>query len=166
MKYKKPLSETSAKVPSKADVQKQTTEELIHILQTSTDGLSDHEAKDRLLKYGSNVLKNESKRSVVDLIVSQFKSSLIYLLILASLLSFLLKDMSDGIIILAILVVNTGLGFYQEYRSENAVAKLQKLVSKEALVKRDGREILIGKPAASSGRYCHIKGRRHCSGRY
>jgi Mg2+-importing ATPase len=58
-------------------------------------------------------------------------------------LSFLLKDYSDGFIILAILVINTGLGFYQEFRSENAVAKLQKLVSKETLVKRDGKESLV-----------------------
>jgi Mg2+-importing ATPase len=128
----------------KADIQKQTTEELMRSLQTSAEGLSDREAKTRLTTYGLNVLKNESKTTVLKLILGQFKSSLIYLLILASLLSFLLKDWSDGFIILAILVINTGLGFYQQYRSENAVAKLQKLVSKEALVKRDGKETLVG----------------------
>jgi Mg2+-importing ATPase len=122
---------------------KQTTEQLMETLHATADGLSDHEAKIRLTKYGLNVLRNESKRSISDLILSQFKSSLIYLLILASLLSFVLRDMGDGFIILGILLVNTGLGFFQEFRSENAVAKLQKLVSKETLAKRDGKETLV-----------------------
>ncbi len=130
-------------MPSKTDIQKQTTEELEHNLQTSIDGLSEHEAKNRLNTYGLNLLKNEAKRSVFKLLLKQFKSSLIYLLILASLLSFLLKDFNDGFIILAILIINTSLGFYQEFKSDNAVAKLQKLVSKETLVKRDGKETLV-----------------------
>ena len=92
---------------------------------------------------GPNVFKNTSKHSVLKLLIKQFKSSLIYLLILATVLAFVLKDWNDGFIILTILIVNTGLGFYQEYKSENAVEKLQKLVSKEILVKREGKETLI-----------------------
>ncbi|HEY5268127.1 MAG TPA: cation-transporting P-type ATPase [Candidatus Saccharimonadales bacterium] len=128
---------------NKDTVGKQTTEELIHLLKTSVDGLSDDESKIRLSTYGPNILKNESKTTIIKLIFSQFRSALIYLLILASLLSFLLKDYGDGFVILSILIINTGLGFYQQFRSENAVAKLQKLVSKEALVKRGGKETLI-----------------------
>jgi P-type Mg2+ transporter len=130
-------------MPTKKDIENLTAEELINNLQSSADGLTDSEAKSRLVKYGPNILKNEAKITVIRLIAGQFKSALIYMLILASALAFLLKDYSDGFIILAILIINTGLGFYQEYRSQNAVAKLQKLVSKEALVKRDGNEILI-----------------------
>jgi Mg2+-importing ATPase len=128
---------------TKSDIQKLTTDELFNNLKTSKDGLSAGEAKLRLDKYGSNILKNESKATILKLLLGQFKSALIYLLVLASLLSFILGDLSDAFIILAILIINTSLGFYQQYRSENAVAKLQKLVSKEALVKRDGKETLI-----------------------
>jgi Mg2+-importing ATPase len=126
----------------KDKIQKLTSEELINNLKSSLDGLSDSEAKNRLITYGSNVLKNESKMTVPRLIINQFKSSLIYMLIIATVLAFILKDFSDGFIILIILLINTGLGFYQQYRSQNAVAKLQKLVSKETLVKRSGKEAL------------------------
>lgn len=144
MQHNQYPTKTAKTAMTKAGVEKQTTAELFNVLGSSVEGLTDHEAQNRLGIYGSNVLKDESKKSLFRLVLNQFKSSLIYLLILASLLSFILNDLSDGFIILAILIINTGLGFYQEYRSENAVAKLQKLVSKEALVKRDGREILIG----------------------
>lgn len=127
----------------KTDIENQTIEELLHNLQASADGLSDIEANHRLETYGPNILKNEAKITVLKLIIGQFKNALIYMLVLATILSFLLRDFSDGFIILSILVINTGLGFYQEYRSQNAVAKLQKLVSKEALVKRNGTETLI-----------------------
>ena len=124
-------------------VSKQTTEELIQSLKSSTNGLSDQEAKTRLNSHGLNILKNESRSTIAKLILGQFKSALIFLLVVASLLSFVLGDYGDGVVILAILIINTGLGFYQQYRSENAVVKLQKLVSKEALVRRDGEEVLI-----------------------
>lgn len=128
---------------TKTELQKSTAEELVHYLKSSDGGLSGHDAKTRLTTYGPNTLKSESKSTIIKLILGQFKSALIFLLVIASLLSFLLKDFSDGFIILAILVINTGLGFYQQFRSENAVAKLQKLVSKEALVMRDAKETLV-----------------------
>ncbi len=127
----------------KTDIENLTTEELLHNLQASPDGLSDAEASRRLETYGPNILRNEAKITVLKLLIGQFKNALIYMLVLATILAFLLRDFSDGFIILTILVINTGLGFYQEYRSQNAVAKLQKLVSKEALVKRNGSETLI-----------------------
>jgi Mg2+-importing ATPase len=128
---------------NKEDAKKYTTEEFIRNLKTSTDGLTDYEAKNRLKTEGPNVLKNESKSTILSLILRQFKSALIYLLILASLLSFVLRDFSDGFVILTILLINTGLGFYQQFRSENAITKLQKLVTKQVLVRRDGKETLI-----------------------
>src|ERR1035438_9808901 len=108
-------------MPTKTDIENLTTEELLHNLQASADGLSDHEAESRLETYGPNILKNEAKITVLKLIIGQFKSALIYMLVLASALAFLLRDISDGLIILTILLINTGLGFYQEYRSQNDV---------------------------------------------
>jgi Mg2+-importing ATPase len=118
-------------------------EELMDKLKTSEEGLSAAVVSEKLRLNGPNVLRNDSKQTTFKLLLKQFRSSLIYLLILAAILSFLLKDYGDGAIILVILVINTGLGFYQEVKSGNAIEKLQKLVSKQVLVKRDGKETLV-----------------------
>ncbi len=117
--------------------------ELADSLKTSTSGLSSSEAENRLGQYGFNILKNETKRSTFKLLVKQFRSSLVYLLVVASVLSFILNDLNDAIVIAVILIINTGLGFYQEYKSEKAVEKLQKLVGKEVLAIRDGKQVLV-----------------------
>lgn len=127
----------------KQTLQKLNKEQIIAKLDASLEGLTSVEAKARLGKYGPNILKNKAKRSGIKLFLKQFKSSLIYLLILADVLSFLLHDANDAGVITAILLINTGLGFYQEFKSEKAIEKLQQLVSKEILVKRDGKETLI-----------------------
>lgn len=121
---------------------KWTQAEAFTAVASSFDGLSESEARSRLVTYGPNTIKNTSKQTLWQLIVKQFKSSLIYLLIAACTISFLLRDFSDSFIILIILLLNTGLGLYQEYKSELAVEKLQKLVSKEVLVKREAKEAL------------------------
>jgi len=113
------------------------------IPETGPDGLSASTAMDRLNKYGYNVFSSGPKHSAYKLLARQFKSSLVYLLVAAGILSFALQDISDGIVITAILLINTSLGFYQEFRTEKAVEKLQNLVSKEVLVKRDGKEALV-----------------------
>jgi Mg2+-importing ATPase len=112
-------------------------------LKTSTAGLSTNEAQKRLVKNGQNILKNETKNSFLKTLTNQFKSILVYLLVIADVLSFLLKDIHGGIVIFIILLINTTLGFIQETKSQKAIEKLQKLVSREILVKRDGRETLI-----------------------
>ncbi len=118
-------------------------EELITQLKTSADGLSDNEAQLRLAHYGPNVLNSGSSHNSLKLIVRQFRSSLIYMLLVACILAFVLKDFNDGIVIALILLINAGLGYYQEFKSEKAIEKLQKLVNREILVKRDGKEVLI-----------------------
>ena len=116
---------------------------LMDELHTSANGLSTAEAQNRLLKYGQNILKNEAKKSPFGLLLKQFRSSLVYLLLVAAALAFLLRDFNDGAVIVVILLVNTGLGFFQESRSEKAVEKLQKLVGKDILATRDGKQTLV-----------------------
>ncbi|HUC87574.1 MAG TPA: cation-transporting P-type ATPase, partial [Candidatus Binatia bacterium] len=120
-----------------------TNEQLMSELGSSEVGLSAAEASHRLLKYGPNVLKNEARHSSSKLLLKQFKSPLVYLLLVASGLAFTLKDFNDGIVIAVILVINAGLGFYQEFKSEKAVEKLQKLVTKQILVIRGGGQVLV-----------------------
>ncbi|SRR5579875_550671 len=111
-------------------------------LQTSLQGLSQHEAEARRATNGLNVLK-KSRHTALTLLGRQLKSSLIYLLAFASIFSFLLGDLSDGIIIAVILLINTSLGFLQEYRSEQAVARLSTFISKTIATRRDGRTVLL-----------------------
>ena len=80
-------------------------------LHTSEEGLSQHEADARRATYGSNVL-SKSQHTALRILGRQFKSSLIYLLVFASVFSFVLGDSSDGTIIAIILLINTLLGFF------------------------------------------------------
>lgn len=106
-------------------------------------GLSTAEAERRLAHYGPNVVGQRQRLSTTHLLLKQFASALIYLLLIAAGLSFILRDYYDGLVILVILLLNTGLGFLQEYKSGKAVEKLQGLLSRSALVVRDGAETLI-----------------------
>ncbi|HEY1645374.1 MAG TPA: cation-transporting P-type ATPase [Candidatus Saccharimonadales bacterium] len=131
--------------------------EFMSELQASDDGLSEREVTDRLEKYGPNVFKTETKNHATKLLLKQFKSSLVYLLLAAAIISFAVKDVDDGIVITVILLLNTGLGFFQEYRSEKAVEKLQKLIGKEILVTRDGRQHLVPEKQLTIGDLVTLK---------
>ena len=132
-------------------MQKLSLSELQQQLGTDGDGLTSAEAENRLAKNGPNKIKSQPRRGALKLLIKQFRSALIYLLMAACVIAFLLGDHNDGFIILVILLINCGLGFYQEYRSENAIEKLQKFVSKEVLVKRDGKETLVKEELLVSG---------------
>jgi Mg2+-importing ATPase len=127
----------------KSKIRNLDTEQVTSALKSSVEGISHSEAEARIAHYGQNILKSESKRSTLRLVVKQFRSSLIYLLLAACVISFILGDLNDGIVIAVILLINTGLGFYQEFKSEKAIEKLQKLVGKEVLVTRDGKDTLV-----------------------
>jgi Mg2+-importing ATPase len=120
-------------------------------LHSSADGLSHEEASVRLEQYGRNALKNENKHGALNLLIKQFRSSLIYMLLLADVLSFILKNANDAGVITIILLLNAGLGFYQEFKSEKAIEKLQKFVGKEILVRRDGKEVLVAEETIVPG---------------
>ena len=117
-----------------------SAEQALEQLHTSLDGLSQSAAASHRTTSGLNVL-TKSKHTALGVLARQLKSSLIYLLALASVVSFVLGDLSDGIIIAVILVVNALLGFGQEYRSEQAVEKLSSFISKQVSVKRDGKTV-------------------------
>ena len=112
-------------------------DELLKRLDSSANGLSAAEASRRLTLGGANQLSGKSS-GAFSILGRQFKSSLTYLLVIACVIAFGLNDYSNGTIIAVILFLNTGLGFFQEYRSERIVEKLSKFIQKEVLLKRDG----------------------------
>lgn len=106
-------------------------------------GLTTLEATDRLHKFGFNSIKSESKRSVLHLFLSQFKNVLTLLLGVATALSFWMGEYLDGFAILAVILINSIIGFWMEYQAERSMEALSKLASVKAKVFRDGTLIEI-----------------------
>lgn len=109
-------------------------------------GLSTSEAQRRLLRDGQNVLPREKTKSRWQVFVSQFNNVFIFILLVAVVISVLLGEIKDSLVIIAAILINTVVGYIQEYKAYNILAKLTALVPWEALVIRDGVEKLI--PAA------------------
>jgi P-type Mg2+ transporter len=107
-------------------------------LETSREGLPGAEARQRLDRFGLNTLKTRKHAGVASLLLSQYKSPIILLLLFACLLSFAVRDHVDALIILAILIVSGLLGFWQEYGASQATAKLLAMVQIKATVSRQG----------------------------
>ena len=106
-------------------------------------GLTSAEAGKRLAQFGPNVLAGGARVLPLKIFLSQFKSFLVVILMIAAIFSFFVGEDLDAIVILAIVVLNAGFGFIQEYRAENAIAALKKLVVNRVRVIRDGQEIEI-----------------------
>ncbi|PYV39492.1 MAG: magnesium-translocating P-type ATPase, partial [Acidobacteria bacterium] len=112
--------------------------EMLQPLQTAKEGLTGDEARQRLARHGSNLLKPPKRSDVFTLLLAQFKSPLILILFIATGLSFFLHDPVDAFIILTIVLVSGLLGFWQERSATNAVEKLLAIVQTKAVVLRDG----------------------------
>ena len=112
-------------------------EEILKQYSTQKEGLSINEANARLKKYGPNKLKEQKKNSPLKLFLSQFIDVLIFMLIIAAIASYIIGNHLDAIVILVVVIINSIIGFIQEYRAENAMEKLKSLVHTDAHVKRD-----------------------------
>jgi Ca2+-transporting ATPase len=106
-------------------------------------GLTRAEAATRLAANGPNEIRREERRSALTILVQQFASLVIWVLIGAALVSLALGEVVDGSAILAIIALNALVGFAQEYRSERAVAALARLAAPAARVVRDGASVLV-----------------------
>lgn len=117
--------------------------ELFHRLNSSSGGLTEAEAKKRLdLQRKSGKIREPWKQDLL-LFLSQFKSPLVLLLVFAVVLSIVLGEYSDSVIIFVVLLITGILGFVQERNAGKAVQKLQELVHSKAMIKREGREYEI-----------------------
>jgi Ca2+-transporting ATPase len=120
-------------------------DEVLEALKTSLFGITDEEAARRLEVYGPNELKEEKKKQWYHLVIEQFTSILVIILIISAAVSAYLsiqegEPMTDTWVILFIVIMNAVLGFVQEYRAEKAVEALKAMVSPHVLVRRGGRE--------------------------
>ncbi len=117
----------------------QSAEEVLSQVGSSATGLSTQEAAQRLAADGPNELKEGKRISPLQIFLGQFKSLLVWILIAAGVISGVLGEMVDAIAILAIVVLNAVIGFYQEFKAEKSIAALKKLTAPEARVLRDGQ---------------------------
>jgi len=112
--------------------------ELLQQLQTTPQGLTNDDARQRLARYGFNLLKPKKRSDALSLLLSQFKSPIILILLFAAGLSLFLHDPVDAVIILVIVLVSGLLGFWQERGAANAVEKLLSIVQIKATALRNG----------------------------
>jgi len=121
----------------------QSAEEVLAQFASSAAGLSTQEAAQRLTANGPNELKEGKRINPLQILIGQFKSLIIWILIVAGVISGVLGETVDAIAILAIVVLNAVIGFYQEYSAEKSIAALKKMTAPQAKVRRDGQVFSI-----------------------
>ena len=109
-------------------------------LDATIEGLKSSESSERLKKYGANILKPKHRFNTLSILLSQFKSPITIILLSAAVLSFFLGDAKDTVIIIAIVLISSILGFWQEKGAADAFEKLLGSVRVKSTVLRDGQE--------------------------
>jgi magnesium-transporting ATPase (P-type) len=115
-------------------------QEVFNKLQTSEDGLSKERAQTLLETHGPNKLPEGKGLSRLKILVHQFTSPLIYILIVAAIVTTFLGDYIDSGVIVAVLILNAIIGYLQEYKAETSVRALKRMVVPRARVVREGKE--------------------------
>jgi Mg2+-importing ATPase len=118
--------------------------ELTRLLKSDPQaGLSAGEAEKRLQTIGPNQLQKKRDTKAIGLFLNQFKSPIVIILIIATIISAFLQDWTDAIIILLIVLISAGLSFWQEYSASNAAQKLRAQISTKAQTIRDGKPVFV-----------------------
>jgi Mg2+-importing ATPase len=147
----KPLKLFSTKLPAKGQAIPATlaaywslaAESLMATLHTSKTGLQQTDADNLIKQYGPNALKAKQQTTALGLLLRQFKSPLVLILIFAAIVSAFLGEWTDAIIVLSVVLGSTMLGFIQEYRASNAIEKLRLQVTIKSNILRDGKPQLL-----------------------
>lgn len=112
-------------------------------LKTTVHGLSQSEANKRLLEQGENVLLSRNKTSVLKKWINQFNNVLIYILIIAAIVTGILQHWVDASVIMAVVLLNALIGYIQEQKAEKAIIALQNMLALKARVIRDSTHITL-----------------------
>lgn len=120
-----------------------TIEQILKQLDTNENGLKNKEADRRLKEEGKNKIPTAKKRTIIDIIIEQFKSPIIIILVFAAIFSFITNSTADAIFIIAVIGINTIIGTYQEWSSKKSAEKLQEMIKINAKVIRDDKREMI-----------------------
>lgn len=115
-----------------------TIDEILQETESSNIGLETKEAKKRLEVYGLNELQDKESTSAIVMLLQQFRSVMIWILIAAAVISYFSKELIDAVVILVVIIVNALIGFFQEYKAEKSIQALKNTVIDTARVFRDG----------------------------
>lgn len=112
-------------------------------LSSNQKGLSSTEAEARLEQYGANLIIRKQQAGPLLILWRQINNPLIWVLLVSGTLAILLGKLTDGLVVLAVVVINAIIGFVQEYRAEQAICALSEMVPQNATVVREGKNITI-----------------------
>lgn len=101
-------------------------------------GLSEAEVSERRSRAGPNKLPEEKRRTKLEIYAAQFRNPLIYIICVAGAIALVMGEINDAVIIGAVILLDSVIGFFQEYKAEEAVSALKSLVKEKATVFRDG----------------------------
>lgn len=118
-------------------------EDVLKNLNSNNNGLTTKEATTRLEKNGYNELTQKKKKTILNMIFEQIKDAMIIILLVASIVSFLLGEKAEGIVILVIIFVNTTISIIQEKKAEDAINALKGISAPNVKVIRDGKKDVI-----------------------
>jgi Ca2+-transporting ATPase len=148
---------TETKEKQSENGQEKQSRDRMETMANTLLGLSQTEAEKRLEKFGENKLKEKAGMSWGKVLLDQFKSPLIYILLLASLTTLALGDVIDAGVIGAAVLLNTILGFYQEMKAERSLEVLARMLTPKAKVIRDGKRQLIEASQVVPGDICILE---------
>jgi Ca2+-transporting ATPase len=118
--------------------------EIVQHLESNLDqGLTGAELPQRQKKYGFNEIQGKTGKSPLVRFLMEFNQPLIYILLIAGIVTLLLKDWVDATVIFGVTIINATIGFIQESKAENAIAALARSVTTEAIAIRDGKKVRL-----------------------
>lgn len=119
------------------------TENVLREISSSVNGLTSTEANKRLLDYGENKINRKRKDSPFKLLWRQINNPLIWVLLGSSAVATIVGKITDGLVVLAVVIINTIIGFIQEFKAGRAIEALSDMIPENATVLRDGKNSLI-----------------------
>jgi len=132
-------------------------EDAINALKSDTyNGLTDAEVEERLRLFGPNSISNQKTTSALKRFFLQFHNPLIYILLVATVVTFLLREYVDSGVIFAVVIINALIGYLQEAKAEDAINSLKRMLSSTATVTRDGKRIEVPATALVPGDIVHL----------
>jgi len=126
-------------------------DDVLNLMRSGRTGISNAEANKRLTEFGPNELQEKKKRTILLMLLDQFKDFMILILIGAAIIAGILGEASDTIAIVVIVVINAVIGFVQEYRAEKAMEALKKMAGSSATVLREGTPTTVSAAAIVPG---------------
>ena len=117
-----------------------TVKEAVVLLNTDIEqGLTSDNVKEKLKRYGANAITEAKSPGIFQILANQLRSPIVFLLLFAAIMSFWFKEWLDGMAILIVILINTLIGFFMEFKAQQSMLALKRLASIPAKVLRDGK---------------------------